>query len=226
MSTDIPAEIQQIADNARDSFDLGTRLRGRSKRTKKVRVFTDEVTGERLGGHEMVEEINHLGLRMTKPRVWGLMGDIIKLQATPKSAEENAEQIAEMKKEVGALARTLEESALDIELRAIPRVVKKDAHRAAREALGISEKISPDHARYDDYVDEHDAQILVRTVVSIFDAEDDQLRKGITVENARALKELLPEWEYAKISRALNELLWQNSIAEKAVEDADFSLGI
>jgi hypothetical protein len=63
-------------------------------------------------------------------------------------------------------------------------------------------------------------------VVSIFDAEDDQLRKGITVENARALKELLPEWEYAKISRALNELLWQNSIAEKAVEDADFSLGI
>ena len=38
-------DVQAIADQAREEFDLGAELRGRSRRTKTVRVYMDEVAG-------------------------------------------------------------------------------------------------------------------------------------------------------------------------------------
>ena len=63
---------------------------------------------------------------------------------------------------------------------------------------------------------------MQRVIVSIHDRESDSTKRRITIDDARALSGYLPDWEYAKLSAAVNELLWENTISEQAVEDADF----
>lgn len=222
MSDSIESEIQAIVDDAQDNFDLGARLRSRSVRTKNVRVYTDEVTGDKLGGAEIIEELNADGIRVRKPRSWGLTAELIALKALKEPSEEQVEQIAQLELEIKGLAKKLESTAIDFTLRAIPKVIKKDAKRAAREHLGIKGKLSIEDPRFEDFLDEEDAQLFHRVVASFTDHEDGRTRRGISLENARALKAYLPEGEYSRLITALRELLWQNAIAEKVTEDADF----
>jgi hypothetical protein len=222
MSDSIDSDIQAIVDDAQDNFDLGARLRGTSVRTKEVRVYTDEVTGEKLGGAEIVEEFNADGIRMRKPRSWGLTAELIALKAVKEPSKEELERIETLKLEIKGLAEKLEASSIDFKLRAIPKVIKKDAKRAAREHLGIKGKLSVEDPRFEDFLDEEDAQLFHRTVVSFHDHQDGRTRRGITVENARALKAYLPDSEYSRLAGGLRELLYQNAIADKVTEDADF----
>ena len=218
----IEETAQEIAESARDGFDLKAKLQGRGMRTKTQTIYTDEITGERLGGVEMREEINRLGMPMKVPHSWGIMGEIVELSRTEELEKKNADRIAALKEEVKTLARELERTAMDFELRAVPKAVKRDTHRAARDALGIKEKVTENHPRYDEYVEEREAQIMQRVIVSIHDRESDSTKRRITIDDARAMSGYLPDWEYAKLSAAVNELLWENTISEQAVEDADF----
>ncbi|MDF2698229.1 MAG: hypothetical protein K0S65_6612 [Labilithrix sp.] len=189
--------------------------------TGTVRVFTDKPTGAKLGGVETWEDLS-AGYPRAKVRTWGLSGKILELQATPELEKENAEEIARLKQEVVDLAKKLEETQITLNLHSIPPEIKKGAKRAAREELGIRGKLNSEDPRFEDFIDEWDAQLLVRSVSTWVRAEDGHERNGISIENARSLKKYLEETEYAKISEKLNELLWTRQISQKAVEDADF----
>lgn len=215
-------EAQQIAQQARDEFDLDAELLGRSRRTKKVRVYMDEATGDELGGVEVVTEIDQFGLEKQAVRAWGIVKKIADLSPDDETEKKNAKAIKALKEEARVLRERLEESALDIELESVPKIVKDDATRAARKYLGINEKVTPSHSRHDEFSDEYDAQILQRTVVSVTKVATNQVNRGITIETARKLKGNIPEYEWKKIFEAQVELLWQNSISSQAVEDSDF----
>lgn len=219
-------EAQQIAQQARDEFDLGAMLRGRSRRSKTVRVYTDEAAGERLGGIQVETVTDQFGLESQVPRAWGIVKEIIDLSATKEDEKKNAKAIKALKEEAAVIQARLEESALDIELQSLPPIIKDDAVRAARKELGINEKVTHNHSRYEEYAAEYDAQILQRTAVSVTEVATGAVNRGISIETARSIKGLLPEYEWAKIYEAHVELLWQNAISAKAVEDPDFSLGI
>ncbi len=221
MGKNVQEEIKQIVSDAQEEFDLDAAVRGRSIRTKKVKVFTDEVTGEELGGAEVYEVIEN-GMPVKKIRTWGLTGKILDLSGTPEEEKRNAKEIKGLKAEVKAAADKLDESALIFELQAVPRIIKKDARRAARKALNINGKLTPDDPRWEDYTDEHAAQTLTRVVVSITQNSTGKVNKGLPIERARTLRNQLPETEFFKLDQAINELLWQAAIAEKAVEDSDF----
>lgn len=211
-------DIQQIAEEAvaeaREGFELEEVLTGTPSRFKTIRVFTDEATGEELGGVEV--ERNEQGLP-TGIRRWGLAKVIAELQV---DEEANAAELKKARAKAKSLAKKLDSTALDIELQAVPRVVKKDARRKARKELGIKGHVPED--LMEDYADEFDAQILSRSVVSIYSVAKDAKNRELTVAGARHLRNMLPESEYGRLDRAVSELQFRAVIAEKATSNADF----
>jgi hypothetical protein len=210
-------DVQAIADQAREEFDLGAELRGRSRRTKTVRVYMDEVAGERLGGAELRDAVSEFGMPTKEMHYWGIVGERMKLDD-----KKDAAQIKALNEEAAALQKTLDDSALDIELTSVPKLVKDDANRAARAALGIRERVTESHPRVDEFIDENDAQLLQRCVASITKVGTGAKNKGLSIESARNLREMLPEWEWQKINEALKSLLYEKVIASAAVENPDF----
>ncbi len=229
MSKKSNVDIEAIANDARESFDLGDFLRGRSVRTKTVRVFTDEVTAEERGGFERIYRIVN-ETRIPDVRSWGLVKDMAEAQAEYEGVENKSTKagrtlkakIDSIEAEIRALTEKLLETALEIELRAVPDRIKKDAYRAARKALGIRGKngVTADNAI--ELEDENAAQILQRTVVSITKYGTDDKNLGVSIEGARDLKGLLPDSEWDKVKEALDELLFRKVIADQVAEDLDF----
>lgn len=220
--------IEEIVRETQESFDLGDFLRGRSTRTKTVRVFTDEVTAERRGGFAKTTETLANGVQIPGIRSWGLVKDLADAQSeydglepkTTKEAKAAKAKITTLTEEIKALTAELVETSLEVELKAVPKVIKKDAYRASKKALGINGKISDTQAV--EFMDEHSAQILHRTVVSIKKEASGEKNTGISVESARDLVGLLPDSEWGKINATLKELLDEQVIADQVVEDRDF----
>lgn len=223
-------DIEEIVNDARETFDLGDFLRGRSVRTKVQRVFTDEVTAEARGGYEVTLKKLPTGQEAPSVRSWGLVKDLADAQQEYEAIENKSTKAAKAAKtkidditaEMRSLTEKLLETALDIELRAIPDKIKKDAYRAARHALGIRGKNGVTEDNAIELQDENAAQILVRTVVSVTKHGTGERNEGISIEGARALKGLLPDSEWNKIQDTLDDLLFRKVIAEQAVEDLDF----
>lgn len=221
-------EIDAIVNDARESFDLGDFLRGRSVRTKTVRVFTDEVTAEERGGYEQYEETLSSGLTVPRVRSWGLVASLADVQEqlekldskTTKQARELKAKAATIEAEIEALTAKLIESSLVLELKSVPKVIKKDAYRAAKQTLGIHGKVREE--RISEVLEEQSAQMLVRTVVSITRELDGAVNKGVTIEGARSLIDQLPDSEWDKIDETLKKLLVERTIADQVVADADF----
>lgn len=222
------SRIQEIVDETRESFDLGDFVRGRSVRTKTIRVFTDEVTAERRGGFERGEQTLPNGAVMPTLRSWGLVKELAEAQTayeeispkTTKEAKAAKAKVERLTEEIKELTATLVETSLEIELRAVPKVIKKGAYRAARQALGINGKLREEQAS--DFFDEHSAQTLTRTVVSITRHSDGARNEGISIDSARDLVNNLPDSEWAKVDEAINELLFEKVISDQVAADADF----
>lgn len=220
-------DFEAIVDDARENFDLGDFLRGRSIRTKSVRVFTDEVTAEERGGYEAyTEEVN--GINVPRIRSWGLVAKLAEIQdeyerlspKTSKEAKQLKGKITTITSEIEALTAKLLESALDIELQAVPKIAKKVAYREAKKFLGIRGKVREE--QFVDLIDEQNAQLLHRTVVSVTRRSDGKRNEGMTVQSARDLMGHLPDSEWDKIEEKVNELLVQKVISDQAVADPDF----
>lgn len=218
--SDIENEIESVVEEARETFELGNFLRGRSQRVKQIKLYTDEELGARLGGYEVTKKIGPSGLPIPDVRAWGLKGEYADLSLNDELKKKNAKRLKAIEKEVAAILEELDETSLTLELRSVPKVIKKDAHRAAKKALDITGKNIPE-ALEEEYSDEYDAQILERVVTKVTRG-DGAVQHSFTAQDARELQDFLPESEYARLSDAIVELLFRTQISAKAVEDADF----
>lgn len=210
--------IQTIVTEARAKFDLKARLQNRSTRTKTVRVFTDEVIGERLGGIERYTATGAAGLPEQRQRRWGIAGQIADLRDDLET--DHTKEIEALVAEATELVGLMDQSALVIELQALPQLILRDAERAAKKARGIKGRIKEEE--YADYLEEQSAQLLTRAVVTIEDVSTGEKTGKIDIEDARDLRNYLPASEYNKLYKALDELNFQNAIGDASTADADF----
>lgn len=222
-----PAE--EIVSKAREEFDVLAVLQDRPMRTRSIRLFTDEPLGEKIGGREYVADVNEFGLPVKKLRTWGIIGEIADLNVEYAKNPTDAvkRKIAALKKQVKTLSDELQSTAFEMELHDVPGIVQDVAERFARKVVGIKGRLPEEgDPLYDEYNRERDAQLLTHMVTSLKNNATGQTNIGISVENARALKELLPRSEWLKVIIAMIELLQERAIAQQGIEDLDFSQGI
>ena len=214
-------EIQKIANEARDTFDLGEFLQTQLPRVvNKVTVYTDEAAGDELGGHEMVQESLANGVQVPRLRTWGLKGEYAELTATEAARKENAPRVAEIEERVAELRKRLNDTSLTFELHSIPTSIRKDARRKARKELGISSKGVPADLE-DDFSEEISAQYLAASCGGVTRGDGATISK-LTVEDARNLIATLPLTEQSRLLDTVSETLFATHISQSAVEDADF----
>lgn len=188
-------DIQTIATEAKEGFDLMARLEGRPTRTKDVPVYTDEVLGEQ---HATV---------------------LRQLQAA-KLTSSNPEDYESLATEERILASRVYATGFTVSLRAVPRIVIKKADRETRKALGIKGTPHPDVV--EEFSEQYTARVLRDSIEKITDHKTKSVKTDLTVDEVRALGDFLPAGEFTKIDTAMNDLSLTAQISDAITADADF----
>lgn len=227
----IENEIAEIQEEAQEDFDLVEHIMHGTRREKTVTVFTDEESGDLLGGDEPIIQN---GIDTGERRRWGLRGELaeIKDQAVyleslpedvrdPKDVEVIQKEAERLIGEIAPLLERLSESGITVVMRSVPPVVHKVEDRAARKHLGIKKgAISDDVA--EDLNIEKTARLLAASVVKVKMHSTGATKHSLRVEEARAMMGYLPPSEFYKLDVALGELQFQRAIATAGVESPDF----
>lgn len=224
------SSYEEIVDEAREEFDLRARLAGLTKRERTVTVFTDEVTGEELGGVEVfyypgtdtVQNVRRWGVRGEQHALRDRLNELLKQEDFGKedvaAAQEQAESLA---KKAAELQKKLDASALVYEIRAVPEIVLKRSRREAFKNLGIKPKGGTTWEQDEDVRDEYLAIVLAESVVKYVDNASGATHT-LTLDDARALQQFLLPEEWAKLEGALDELQARRAIGDAGTADADF----
>jgi len=225
-------DIDAIVDDVKESFDLDEFLNGIPSRFKTQKLYTDRDLGEKLGGWDV--ETNQFGTE--RKRRWGVIGQIDELteelevlKSIDNPVEGTVDRINEITDEIGTLALEasalldeLDKSALEVEIQSLPPIITKDARRIARANLEIKEKVGQNHPRFDEYLDEYNAVILSKSVVSITKLATGAKNNGLSLAGAKGLYEKLPQSEVDRLDAVVNEVVFKSSIAQHIALDADF----
>lgn len=205
------AAVKEIADEAKSTFNLMERLRGRPIRTQEVTVYTDEVAGaEHEALATRLREVEALSAALVATDDEANLPEIERLDA----------QAASLRDEVKEAARAVEASGLTFKLRAVPPKIAELADKATRKHLGVTDNLSTEQVQ--DFVDEYTARLLKDSVEYYRDHATDTLVRQLTIEEARELKGLLPRGEFEKLDKAIADLSARAHISENVARDADF----
>ena len=205
--SEVDAEIAAVVTEAKKSFSLTDRVKGRNLRDDSVTIYLDEVTGAAIGGARDLK--NGFGVTVDRER-WGVLGEIDKAVADDPEAD-----VSELRAEVVELMKTLRESALTYHLHAVPEVVVKAARRKAKQAVGPRAQNIED---YDDTLYAHLLAAMVRKVVDADGAESG----GLDFDGAVIVQGYTPPDEYSKVIAKVNEIQFKQAISDQATGSADF----
>lgn len=211
---------EQIATEARSSFSLLERAKGRSLVTDDVTVYMDEVAGKKLGGVEPKTRVFR-GIEVPDgERRWGVVGQIANLGDDNEAGKNDAE-IDRLLEKAKRYRAELEASKVVITIQALPTLITDEAALATRRHLGLDaeEPIPADKEKA--FNRRNSAEVISRAVISIVDANGN---KGYlpTAEEAEGWPGYFPPSEYRKIARKISELQFETVIAEQATDNADF----
>lgn len=234
-------ETVDIANEAREGFDLRQRLAGANNLTKTVTVYTDAAIGAELG--QAVDEVIGENIRTGRRVRKGLIGELDELKDRAESltrqmtAEEAAglepseslvaeaadiqKQVKTIGPKVSALRKKLDASAMIFTLRSLPDVIIRGVNRSTRQTLGIKGKGIPE-ARQEDYSLEYTAQMLAASVVSWKDNQSGESHTLLTVQQAHDLADYLPRGQFPRLDVAMAELHYDSQIADQSTDSADF----
>lgn len=216
------------SSNARANFNLIERLRGRVLNSDKITIFTDEVTGRKLGGSEPRMKVVAGFEIPDEPRRWGVLGEIHALEQDNEDGK-NQERIDALKEKAAELEKTLADSSLIFTIQALPDEAATPGEdsietvaAAARAHLGLAEGDDVPDERSAEYNSRFAGELLSRVIVSIQDAEGNFGSPLSPDEAVMLAKGGLPRSEYQRLSRLVRELQYDTHIAEDAVADVDF----
>lgn len=224
----VEEQFEQIAAEAREGYSLRDRLQGRTRVSKTVTVYTDEVAGRELGG--AVDQEDQFGIKLGRRR-WGLKGELDALEerlvALDKQESPDEDEVNEVvaliektKKKIPGVLKRLEASALVFTLSSVPDLVKKDARRRAKKAAGIKGKGI--EGREEEFGEEYTPILLSESVQSWEDRATGKTFSTLSVEEAKWLQQDLPEGEFPKLDAAMIDLSFQAQISNVATDSADF----
>ncbi|MDF2993573.1 MAG: hypothetical protein K0S37_4087 [Microbacterium sp.] len=212
------------ASDARSSYSLLDRLKGRTLLSDQITLYTDEPTGRELGGSEArVKRIAGIEVPDT-PRRWGVLGKIQELEADNAEGGHD-EELAELRDRADALRAKLAETSFTFHLQAL----SDDEHdgipaveTAVRAHLLLDpEGEIPEESR-DAYSARFAAELLARVVVTVTDAQGTPAVKLTADDVSQLPKGFLPRSEFRRLQRKVSELQYSTAIAEDAVDDVDF----
>jgi len=188
-------DMQAIATEAKEGFDLMARLEERPTRTMDVPVFTDEVLGEQHAAVSRDLEV----AKLTSP---------------------DPEDYSGLAAEVQRLAKEVYATGFTVSLRAIPKIVVKKADRETRKALGIKGTPHPDII--EEFSEQYTARVLRDSISKVTDHKTGAVKTSLTVDEVRAFADFLPTGEYDKIDAAMSNLSLTAQISDAVTADADF----
>lgn len=206
MSEDIIAEAKQ-------GFDLETRLRNRGLREGEITLYTDEALGQKLG--EARDVVNQWGAFVRRVQT-GVLGEIDRLDP-----DQDATRIAELEAERDEIIEELNRTSLTVKLRAVPPIIARDAKRRAKATLNIKGKIGEDQE--EEFNDAFTAHVLSDLIVSIRDNETGAENGKQTYQDCVALHDLLPASEYRRLDAKVAEIQYSDAVSEAITRDPDFS---
>lgn len=217
--------VEELVEEAKGSFDLGSLLSGRAslKSTKTIRIYTDEdaldtleplLTKKDLLEREkktltLVIDNDELADKLEDAGE-GIVARLAEIDTLLKSLEED---------EIAAARAVLNETALDIAVTPLPPLIVKSARLEARKHLGLK-TVTPDD--YDDYIPEYNAQILKRCVAAITNVGSGGVNKGLSIEDARGLFDMLPLGEDSRLQEFVDKVVFRAEVSKALAQDADF----
>lgn len=227
-------EFDEIQDEARKEFSLRDRLAGISQRRATVTVYTDAATGALLGVAE--DEKDQFDLKTGRRTRRGLLGEMDALIESTENAiatiKDDPDAVkaatAALDKEQAALTRKitaaqkkLDSTALVFTLQTLPDIIIRDARRKARKELGLKAKSIPED-RLEDFTLEHVAQLVSASVSEWTDKQTGEKHAGLTVSQARDLRDYLPRGQFDRLDHAVAKLSFEAAISNSVTDSADF----
>jgi hypothetical protein len=200
--------IEQMGNEARQVFDLRDKLKGISKsvKPKAIPVFMDldAVAARNI----IAKQCNDLKAQL----------DFF------EGSEDVADEVtASTRAKLDALLPQLEDadklmlqSALSVLLKPVPRVVIKDARRKGKKLLGIDSGKVPAGLEQD-YDEAVNLIVLSKMIQEVRDAEGNLYSK-----DAKALQDGIPDSQWTKILRTMNQLSFEDAVASTATDDPGF----
>jgi len=211
---------EEIAAQARSSFSILERAKGRSLVTDKVTVYMDEVAGKKLGGSRpRTRVIRGIEIDDGEHR-WGVLGQIANLRETNKEGEKDAEIDALLTK-AEAYKAELDASKYVIELQALPGLILEDAANHARDHVGVDREADVPEDKLKAYNRRNSAEMISRAVIGITGPNGEKGELP-TPDDAAEWPLHFPKSEFFKITSKIGELQFETAIAEQATDNADF----
>lgn len=221
------AEVQneeEFVEEVKSTFDLSARLRGRSLRTDSVVVYTDEVTAERIQTLETaLQQLSDMptSLKTIANAARGF-GIEAAADALDKISAEGIRDIGEytrIEEEKAELVGKLKDSALKVELQALPQIIVRDIRRQAKKKLGIKGNVSED--RLDEFSEVVAVLALTKAITSLRDS-DGGVVDDLSYEQAKDIVDYLPISESNKIDAAMYDLGYSDVISGVITDTPDF----
>lgn len=207
-------QYEELRNEAAATFDLKARLQNRGLREGQITLYLDEEAGLELGSAR--DSKNQLGITVGRIQE-GVLGEIDKLD--PES-ESYADDLVALEVKRDELIKRLEDSALIFKLRAVPPVIAKSAKRRAKETLNIKGKVGED--RIEDFNESYLAHLLSDTIVSITDASTGAVQGKLSYDEAKMLRDYLPEQQYSRLDLKLAEIQFKDAVDESIASETDF----
>lgn len=208
------AEIQE----QREGFDLLDRLVKRPKRKPEVvTVYLDEERGDELGDAHDVK--NELGIVVDRFRS-GVLGELDLEKSKPED-QRDTEKIAALEARARELIEEIRHDSLTFTLQWIPPIAEEVLQKETLDAIGVKDLPVPD-AKRDQYKKEWFARAIVATLVSLKDNSSGAVKDKLTVSEAQAIKNYLPDSQQDRIDAALGRVLYRDVLAREALDNADF----
>lgn len=242
MPVEVREELKRINEVTKKEFNVIDRIKNRGLRRGQVTLYLDEEVGPELGWAHDARTLTGAVIRERAGVVGEIDEVLMRRELAVMSFEEadNAAEVAgsqaradrsslaEFDKEIEVLeARRLElqekldESAIVVNLRAVPPVIEEDTHRLARQTLGIEEKGVPAD-REEEFKRSKLAHLMTKVITSIRSVEDDSESEGCDYDTAIYMVENLPTGQFHRLDLAIGRVQYTDAISRSIEGQEDF----
>jgi len=204
-------EAKKFVKTVKRGFDLSARVRNRGLRRGSITIFLDEELGPKLGwAYDKTDAFGNVVSRVRE----GVIGE---LDALPENADR-----AELEAKREELTKELTKTALVFELRAVPPIIQKSAHRLAKQTLGITEKGIPDEVA-EDFNLAQSAHLMTLVVQSVTDNETGEVNTEMDYQEAIDIIDYIPPAQFLRLDMKMGEVQFTDAISQTIEGQEDFS---
>jgi len=206
-------DIEEIATEARKTFNFSETIKGGTRRSGAQKVYND-LKAAMLIGHA-TDITNNLGQVTGRDRK-GVLGQIDEIL----SSDDEEADVTALQSQLSDLMLQLEMSALTFHLDAVPPLIEKVIKAKTRKEFAVKGGNVPDE-RLQELADKYTALMMGACITKVVTADGAESGKLTDAEAVDLVSYLHPS-EFAKLDAKLREVQFEQAVSNQAVLDADF----